>query len=349
MNTPTLRDPAIDIARGIAIIAIALGHVLRGLIAGGIIDGDLAAVGWLDRWLYAWHLPVFALLSGLFLPRTRDRTTYIRFLCTRAGEWVYLYVLWTVLQTMVRIGVGGAANEPAKLSDLVQLWHPQGQLWFLPWLILAAVIGGALRPWKRVRTAAIVLLASTLLAFMTWGYDGGVIGAQGLSLFVWYFTGSVIGAARFTDWLGARSNLILFATASVAVGLSGTLAGIAAPGPTSGGVTTSAPLLGLGVLTSLSGVTAVVALAAAIARLPGNQWLASIGRQSMPIFLAHVIAAAGTRVLLLRFGIDDISAQVTLGLTVGVIAPILLARTLQTLRLPWLFSMPRRAQRALSR
>jgi fucose 4-O-acetylase-like acetyltransferase len=61
------RDPTVDIAKGIAIIAIVLGQVLRGLSSAGILDAKTVQYQLVDRSLYMFHLSVFALLAGLFV------------------------------------------------------------------------------------------------------------------------------------------------------------------------------------------------------------------------------------------------------------------------------------------
>ena len=61
------RDRSVDAARGIAIVAIVLGHVERGLASAGVLALHQAAT--LDRLLYLFHLSTFAYLSGLFVRR----------------------------------------------------------------------------------------------------------------------------------------------------------------------------------------------------------------------------------------------------------------------------------------
>ncbi|NLI18180.1 MAG: acyltransferase family protein, partial [Actinomycetales bacterium] len=61
------RDPSLDIARGIAIVMVVLGHVLGGLLDAGIGQPPPGT----DRFvvaLYVTHLPVFAFVTGLLMP-----------------------------------------------------------------------------------------------------------------------------------------------------------------------------------------------------------------------------------------------------------------------------------------
>ena len=61
------RDSRLDVARGAAIIAIVLVHVVRGLHAAGLADE--AAEDMIARAVGIWCLSVFAFVGGAFVPR----------------------------------------------------------------------------------------------------------------------------------------------------------------------------------------------------------------------------------------------------------------------------------------
>ena len=124
------RDQAIDVARGITIIAIVMGHVELGLTAAGLqpfdhSDGVL-------RGLYLLRLPTLAYLSGLFFTRGVERSGVRRFTTDRLLLFAWLYVLWSVTQGSVKARAGSLKNSPSEWSDVLRLWIPGGQLWFLP-------------------------------------------------------------------------------------------------------------------------------------------------------------------------------------------------------------------------
>src|SRR4051794_36832842 len=59
----------IDTAKGIAIILVVVGHDLRGLMAAGILP-RAGATEIIDGWIYAFHMPLFFVLAGFFVPHT---------------------------------------------------------------------------------------------------------------------------------------------------------------------------------------------------------------------------------------------------------------------------------------
>lgn len=343
----TARDTSIDVARGIAIIAIVLGHVDRGLVSAGIISADSAWAIWSDHFLYSWHLSIFALLSGLFLPRTRDRLSFGGFLRRRVLEWLYLYALWSILQGTVRALAGDAANDAAPISELWQLWRPDGQLWFLPWLIIAALIGAALRPWAHARVATGSIAASAALAWFTWGTDGGIIGTQGLALIVCYLVGATIGAPRATAFIRDRSRTALMCAAIVGVGTAAALACLGLPTPTAYGTGATPLTATLGIVATISGTLGVLACSALVSRVRPAALLAALlaaaGRNSLAIFLAHIIAAAGVRAMLMRLGFENPGVHSVIGTAVGVLIPLLLIRLAPRVHAGWLFALPQPA------
>ena len=95
----TRRDSTIDIAKGIAIIAIVFGHIHRGMWASGLGTAAFRPYKYvLDYGVYFWHLVVFAFLSGLFVARGATKTTPSSYLTKRLILFGYLYVIWQVLQ-----------------------------------------------------------------------------------------------------------------------------------------------------------------------------------------------------------------------------------------------------------
>lgn len=341
MSTAPRRDTAIDVARGVAITAIVLGHVDRGLASAGILDADSALFLWSDRFLYSWHLVLFAFFTGLFLPRARDRDGFGGFMRRRVLEWGYLYALWSLLQGTVRILSGDAANEQTSPTELWEFWRPDGQLWFLPWLMLTATFCAAVRPWANRGRALIALAVAVPLALMGWGHFGPVVGTQGLALVLCTVAGTLIGPSRLSTSLSRASTSALVLFGALAFACSAALALLPIPTPTEGLPGASAALLPLGILAAASGAVGVTLLAAAAGRSDRAGLLAGLGRHSLEIFLAHVIAAAGTRALLMRLGVEAPVGLILAGLVAGLALPALSARILDGLGFPWLYRMPR--------
>lgn len=111
--------------------------------------------------------------------------------------------------------------------------------------------------------------------------------------------------------------------------------------PTQDGGSRTALSVVLGIVASVAGVVAILALSGALAKVgPAASWLAFCGRRSMDIFVAHVIFLAGARVVLTRIGIDSIPAHVIVGTAAGVVGALLLGAIARRIRCGWLFDAP---------
>ena len=50
-----MRDPVFDIMKGIGIVAVIIGHS--------------TVPGFIFKFLFIWHMPLFFIIGGLFLPK----------------------------------------------------------------------------------------------------------------------------------------------------------------------------------------------------------------------------------------------------------------------------------------
>jgi fucose 4-O-acetylase-like acetyltransferase len=81
MTNPSVQQRIawIDAARGIGILLVVFGHVMRSLIAQGVAPDDrLHHIA--DTVIYDFHMPLFFMLSGLFARRavTGTRMAFLR-------------------------------------------------------------------------------------------------------------------------------------------------------------------------------------------------------------------------------------------------------------------------------
>lgn len=341
-----MRDRSIDLAKGIAIIAIVLGHVLRGAAGADIVDGSGEFFDELDTALYAVHLPIFAFLSGIFVGRGVERSGRSAYLRSRLTLFAYLYVVWTVLQGAVKLATGSLANSPVTVRGLVEsLWLPDTQMWFLPFLAMVTLAAAVVAPWRDSTRAALSTVAAVVVSVAAWGVHGAVIGSQGLGLVAFFWTGVVLGPAGVAA-LRPRSTLSLAVGGSVFV----TVLVLSDPvTATSSHEPRTAATVALGVVASVAGTVAILCLCQLLDPIRGVGWLAFLGRRSLEIFLAHIIFTAATRIALEQAGVLSVAPHLVLGTLMGVAGPLALWWLGARVGVPWLFSAPRALTSARAR
>lgn len=139
----------IDNAKGVAIILVILGHVLPD--------------GLFHKIIYSFHMPLFFILSGMFLIRSTNKSSVWEFSKKKFMRLYIPYVLFgymillpfdfiwcnyiVALPDMNKEILGRAFGTiPALRND----WPLYGHLWFLPCLFIASIIIYGL--WKRCKT-----------------------------------------------------------------------------------------------------------------------------------------------------------------------------------------------------
>ena len=136
-----------DAAKGIAIIAVIVGHM--GLIARGMTLTE--------RFIFSFHMPIFFLISGYFLS---SRMTLWEFAKKRFKQLIFPYIFtwgimcaWSVcedfvmkrpdlianLKMWILAGMFGAGSDHNDVMSRYQI-HQIGAIWFLLALFVALLI-----------------------------------------------------------------------------------------------------------------------------------------------------------------------------------------------------------------
>ena len=315
----------LDTAKGLGIVLVVLGHA-----AGGLIDMNEPQLSWLHMLMFAiytFHMPLFFLLSAVLVPARimKGRPAFARSIVERI---VYPYVIWSILQLTVIYLAGSLVNAPVNdyWTTILSLpWHAVSQFWFLYSLAilhLLAMLLPSIGAWGFVAMMVVGrILAQTLPI-------EGILG-QTLLFGVFYGFGLVLNAPRLTQlrkqrpWMAAVGVGVLLLALPFSIRVDLLPLFQQDPRPSAGSVAGAAwelEVLPMAVL----GTAVTIGLAMGL-KGPLAAGLAYMGRNSMPIFLAHVIFVAGTRIVLWKlFGPIDLLSLLLLLTAIGLIGPLLL-------------------------
>lgn len=322
------RLDGVDVARGIAIALIVQGHTQRGLVSAGILL-ETPTLRFLDAWMYAFHVPVFFMAAGLFLPRAAGRGSRA-FAAGRLRRLAYPYLVWAPLQLVIQSLASRYANNSESLAAIWRtLYLPPMQFWFVYALLLQSLFFGVL--WALgVRRGVWWVLIGALMHY----------GVQlGLPLGTW---GPLYSASDYLVYLGL----------GIALGGPGLLESIAAvkrwPSLAVGaaGFALMTALLALTrapypVACALAGIAGTLGLSQGLAGSRYGNAAAMLGRRSLEIYVAHTIAAAGVRVVLQKgLGVTDPGLHMVAGTGLGLAVPLLLAWFAERYEFPYLFEWP---------
>ena len=152
---PSSRDVTIDVARGIAIVLVVLGH--NPALAG-------AAPGFVDA-LFLFHVPLFFLLSGLVQPSLSMSAAVSKLAHRLLLPFLIAALSVGALKLMTR---GGSVEHLlAGIAWGTGQTRPWSHLWFLPALFLAQLTTQALRKLPGGTARWAFASAATLLVVLT--------------------------------------------------------------------------------------------------------------------------------------------------------------------------------------
>lgn len=168
-QTDRQRIAWIDIAKGIAIILVVIGHCIPDATSSTGIS--VSAYRWLHGVIYSFHMPLFFFLSGYMIVCKNFVKAGKRPLDIIKSRWKRLmipYVFVGLCYAPFKLMLSKFANKP---YDIENIWkmiigvNPDGELWFLYALFVVTVIAAIFS----FRISGIGLLAAgCLLVWNPW-------------------------------------------------------------------------------------------------------------------------------------------------------------------------------------
>lgn len=325
-HAPWARDQIewVNSTKGVAIILVVLGHCWRGCSKAGLFDGmnpDLFAA--IDSRIYAFHMPLFFILSGLFLVQSLGKSVPTRFLKSRMTRLIWPLLLWTYLFAAGKMLAGPLVNSPLTLDHVLRLPFPAlWQFWFL-WALFLLHMGVflvrplLLKPQTQQITLWSLLLASFALVHI------------GVPHQVLYWTN---GALNYVPFLvvgmlletNARRMPVSQRTALLAFSVFAVIL-LANPIENQPKLVTH----GLAIVLCLS---LMAGMSRASDFAPGLMHaLSVIGTASMAIYLAHTFFSATIRIVLVELGITALGPHIVLGTILGCAMPLVMLSLTQHL------------------
>lgn len=307
-SRPRIHETWPDIAKGIGIMLVVYGHVARGVEKAGLpIDPGFFEV--VDALIYAFHMPLFFFVSGYLFWGSVSARGFLAVLPSRLMLLLWLYVIWSLGHGAIEVLLGRLTNGNLQWAEVFALWQPRAHFWYLYALALLVLVSSAF-VWVPERYRAIALFIAATLAFTAPGLGTGWYPLLVVCWFLVYFAaGFLLAAYRFRGhkfqphallaylfwvalaigWLGLVQQNLFFKIAAATVGIG------------------------------LVGLLSLV-LARYAARV--SRWLAILGAAALPIYLAHILAGSGARIVLQKLlGVDAVWLHLLLGVGTGVLLP----------------------------
>lgn len=326
----------VDYGKGLGIILVVYGHALSSAYHSGLnVPGHFFVLS--DSVVYSFHMPLFFFLSGLFVEHSFNKRGAKRFLADKLGSIAYPYVIWSVLQMSVEFIFSSHTQRAVRFSDILAIpYRPWEQFWFLYALFLMYVVYTLLNRTGKYSTFTIAGLAGILLLFPL---PTSLFVLHGFSEHFIFFAAGILLARYLINgeqpnpsiWMG-----ILFLVTFVAAAYF-TFEWQISPQRLPVGRHPFYFLLLAGL-----GTAAVIYISQYLASRNAFSFLKILGVYSLQIYLAHMFAVVGVRVVLHHvFKTENWIINLVIGLVLGLLTPILLVKITEKLHTPYMFTIKR--------
>ncbi len=320
----------VDYVKGIGIILVVLGHVLRGIEKAGGVQKNHALIV-VDSIIYSFHMPIFFFVSGLFFHNSMEKRHSDGIIRNKFDNIVYPYIVWSLIQGCIEIILSRYTNNHFNPAELLSImWMPRDQFWFLYILMMCFVVFIIFEvAFLRVNYLFLTVILSFFCVFRD-KLNAPFIFDLFLANAV-YFSFGILCSKFMVFFEGAcrKYIILLLIAASVSQYVFHFVYGF--------------NYTRMGFLSLyLACVSILFVISLGINLKNRMNIIKYIGKYSMPIYLIHVIAGSGMRIVLHGIlHINGLYVQTALGTIVGVFCPIAIYKYANAYRMSWLFIMPR--------
>lgn len=336
----TTRVYWLDSLRGLAIIAVVIGHINIGLMQAGLTKPNPDFFRYLHTLLYLVHMPLFAFLFGLNIPAAWEKRLNWKYVKQRILLFFYLYLVWTAIQGSFEVLGSSFSNGDTAWTNVVNIMHPLAHLWYLPWMMIVYTALILLKPWRSSPRAVCTVATFSIISWISWGMDYPEFYRRGIAIAIFAVLGSIIGTKRIGA-LGALKLNLLFPVILV---LSLTLVivvinadHLTVPTLANSSITLQSKILGI--LVSCTGILVLILCGALVGKRFRLSFFELLGIYSLQIYLMHLLITPTSRIILMKVGVQEPWIIMTVSLIGGIGIPLLCA-TILNKQTRWLFELP---------
>lgn len=198
MIDSTHRIDGIDVAKGIGILLIVIGHL------SGTYGTHPKLLGDFQNLLYQFHVPLFFFLSGLFFRETEGWGIFLKKKIKHLYiPFVVANLVFLILDELLRFGAGirivpvDEIKHGIKVVLMISNCPMGGATWFLRSLLLCSIIYKAIYTLVRNRRPAAFMLCLAFSVCGMWAPSAYSFSATLLAM-VFYCTGHILSGKIFS-------------------------------------------------------------------------------------------------------------------------------------------------------
>ncbi|GAC1418115.1 MAG: hypothetical protein NVS9B7_07540 [Flavisolibacter sp.] len=191
----------VDYLRGIAIILVVYHHVRVGIERSGITVSPLLVYS--NMIFYSFRMPLFFLLSGIFINRTLAKHTATQVAFLKFEKLFYPYIIWSIIQITIQIVLSKSSHTPRGLIDYTYIFYQPrrlDQFWYLPALFNATIVYLFIK--TKLKPGLGLNLLIGLIFYFFYGFVNQIsMMSDWMRFYIFFALGTVISDVFFTDYV----------------------------------------------------------------------------------------------------------------------------------------------------
>ncbi len=338
----------IDYARGIAIILVSYRHVYEGSKESGIFVQDYDFLEYANILFYSFRMPLFFIISGIFITKSLQKRGLKSFVETRARTILYPYFLWGFIQLSLQIIFTKYTNGHPTVSSYLNLFYlPReiAQFWYLYALFNVSILYALSKYFLKLTAIHNIFIGIIFFYLSSIIYQQDIKTGFVFDIlhnYIFYAVGDLVSTylldSKKQRFFESGKTLLIMLVPFSAAQIYFLLQNINHSTSKYMFVEYYQPLIFL--LIALIGCAFIISLTFYLQKKDVLKWLTVLGRHSLYIYVAHVIAFSCVRIILSKvLGIQNVAVILISGILSGLIIPLLLYKLTVRFNIRWLFTL----------
>jgi fucose 4-O-acetylase-like acetyltransferase len=337
----------IDTDKGISIILVGFGHCLLVLQNHGLALSSYPAITYLSVFLYGFRMPLFFMVSGIFISGGVKKKGLKRYAAYRADIILYPLLVWGFIEITFSLLTSRFTHNgttPVFYLNLLIDARKTGHFWYLNALFFISIIYAAGKAWLKITPIGQFAIGIVLYALSAYIHVNDLNAGSLTDIFEYYLffsIGDLISntalnpenVRRFSSFKIFIPLLVLFLVLQyrfAAYNMNNGPDGI-------NYVEHKMPLFFL--LEALVGCTVSVSFSFLLQKYDALKFLRVIGFHSLYIYCMQIIVMTIARVILVNvLKLSNVPFLVVSIWTAGIILPIFFYNFCMRFKLWWLFT-----------
>jgi fucose 4-O-acetylase-like acetyltransferase len=338
----------IDYARGIAIMLVVYRHAFEGIKESGIDVSNYLGLEYANIFFFSFRMPLFFIVSGIFVARSLQKRGVKKFIASRARMILYPYFLWGFLQLSLQMIFTKFTNGHPTLESYLHLFYlPReiAQFWYLIALFNVAVLYACSKHYFKLTAIHNIFIGLVFFYFSAVIYQENIKTGLIFDFFHYYIffaIGDLISRymlnKQYHKYYESGKLLLALLAPFLAAQFYFLITNLDNNVSKYMFVEFYQPFIFLFI--ALLGCTFIINLSFYLQKKDLLKWLTVLGRHSLYIYVAHVIAFAGVRIILVNiFHIEHAVVLLVAGIVAGLLIPLYLYKLAERWDMRWIFTL----------